>query len=347
MALHLLSGAGEVRVEGSGAGILRHNLTGSGEARVEGTGHLTFIRALAGAGEIRVEGEADLVPTLPTVLSVVPSSPTVLRMTFDEPMLNNTPLVDPANYTVTSLASGVSVAAVSVVAEAVTYPTFVDITTTEHTDGESYEASVSGITSQGAEPIDPVLNVGAYTGLGTDPQVAAAVALNATKIRVTFDEPMDLNGTELENPLNYTITPTGGGASVFVGSVVLPAGTNPSFVELVVSEMTDGGAYEVAVASAGPIRDAAFNPLDAGFDTAAFTGAGDAPLLLQIVPVSKTRVDVIFNETMKDNADIRDPSNYVWNNGLVTLSVLDFTVDTLRIVTTEQTEGLLYQLTIG
>lgn len=347
MALNILSGAGAIRVEGSGAGTLRHNLTGAGEVRVEGTGHLTFIRALTGAGAIRVEGQADLVPILPTVVSVVPSSPTVLRMTFDEPMLNNTPLVDPANYTITSLANGVPVAALSVVAEAVAFPTFVDITTTEHTDAESYQASVSGITSQGSEPIDPVLNVGAYTGIGADPQVAAAVALNATKVRVTFNEAMDLNGAELENPLNYTITPTAGGATVFVISVSVPAGVNPSFVELVVSEMTDGAAYQVEVASGGPIRDAAFNPLDAAFDTAAFTGAGDAPLLLRVVPLSKTRVDVSFNETMKDNADIRDPSNYVWDNGLVTLNVLDFAANTVKLVTTEQVEGTLYQLTIG
>lgn len=347
MPLHILTGAGDIRVESSGANIRRHNLTGAGTVRAEGTGHLTFNRALTGAGDISVEGAGDLVPVLPTVLSVVALSPTVLRMTFDEPMVNNVALVDPANYSIASLAAGVAIAAQSVVAEAVAFPTFVDIATTEHTDAESYEASVTGITSQGAEPIDPIFNVGAYTGIGTEPRVSAVVALNATKVRVTFDEPMDLNGDELENPLNYTIAPTGGGANVFVSSVVIPAGANPSFVELVTSEMTDGAAYEVAVDSTGPIRDAAFNPLDSGFDTAAFTGAGDAPELASIVPVSSTRVDVTFNETMKDNADIRDPSNYVWDNGLLTLDVLDFANDTVKLVTSEQVEGLLYQLTIG
>ncbi len=348
MALNILSGAGEIRVEGSGAGTLRHNFTGAGEVRVEGTGHLTFIRALTGAGEIQVEGEADLVPILPTVLSVVPSSPILLRMTFDESMLNNAQLVDPVNYSVNSLGSGVSVAALSVVAEAVTFPTFVDITTTEHTQSESYEASVTGITSEGSEPIDPILNIGSYTGLGIEPRVSSAVATNNIKIRVTFDEAMDRNGTELENPLNYTVTPTGGGASIFVSSVVLPVDdVNPAFVDLVTTEMTDGAGYSLAVNSSGPIRDAAFNPLDSGFDTAAFTGIGDAPELKSVVAVSSTRVDVIYNEIMKDNADIRDPSKYVWNNGLTTLSVLDFDVDTVKLVTSEQVEGLLYQLTIG
>lgn len=347
MALHILTGAGEIRVDSSATGILRHNMTSVGEVLVEGTAHLTFIRALTGAGEILIEGQADLVPILPTVLSVVPSSPTVLRMTFDEPMLNNAALVDPANYAVASLGAGVPIAMQSVVAEAVTFPTYVDLTTTEHTDAESYEASVSGITSQLGESIDPLFDTGAYTGIGLEPRVSSAIAINATKVRVTFDEPMDKNGTELGNPLNYTVVPTAGGASVFVSLVTLPVGVNPSFVELVITEMTDGEAYEVAVNSTGPIRDAAFNPLDNAFDTAAFTGAGDAPVLLRVVPISNTRVDVIFSETMKDNADIRDQSNYVWDNGLVTLSVLDFDGDTVKLATSEQVEGLLYQLTIG
>ena len=347
MALHLLTGAGEIRVEGAGAPTLRHNFSGAGEIRVEGTAHLTFMRALTGVGEIRVEGEADLVPIFPTVLSVVPSSPTVLRMTFDEPMVDDAAFSDPVNYSVSSLASGVSVAVLSVTPEAVAFPTFVDLATTEHTQGASYEASVSGITSQGSEPIDPVLNVGAYTGLGIKPRVSSAIALNATKVRVTFDEPMDRNGTELGNPLRYTITPTGGGAVVFVNSVVLPLDTNPSFVELVTTEMTDATGYDVAVDSTGLIRDAAFNPLDSAFDTASFTGIGDAPTLKAAVAISSSRVDVIFNETMKDSADIRDPAKYVWNNGLVSLNVLDFDVDTVKLVTSEQVEGLLYELTIG
>ena len=50
---------------------------------------------------------------------------------------------------------------------------------------------------------------------------------------------------------------------------------------------------------------------------------------------------------MKDNIDIRDATNYVWDNGLVTLSVLDFDNDTVKLATSEQVEGLLYQLTIG
>lgn len=346
MPLHILTGVCEVRAEGSGAGIRRHNMTGVGEVRIEGTGHLTFNRALAGVGDLLIEGTATLVPVLPTVLSVVPTSPTILRMTFDEPMQNNAALVDPGSYTVTSLAAGAPVAALSVVAEAVAFPTYVDISTTEHTQGESYEASVTGITSQGSEPIDPGFNVGAYAGLGTKPQVAAGVAVNATKVRVTFNEPMDLNGAELENPLNYTVTPTAGGASVFVASVEVPAGANPSFVELLTSEMTDGAAYEVAVNNTGPIRDAAYNPLDIGFDTAAFTGVGDAPELVRVEPLSSTRVDVVFSETMKDNPDIRDPSKYVWDNGLLTLGVLEFADDTAKLVTSEQVEGLLYQLTI-
>ena len=347
MAVHLLTGVGAIQVEGLGTKQLTHNLSGAGSVRVEGSGNVNMIHVLAGVGAVRVEGQADLVPVLPAVSSVTTSSPTAVRVVFDTPMQNDTALADPTNYTIVPLAGAVQIAVLSATPEAVANPTYVDLVTTEHTDSGSYQGEANNVFDEDGLPIDLLANTAAYTGLGNKPQVATAVAVSATKIRVTFNEPMDPNGTEIENPLNYSVIPTAGGASVFVRSVVLPIDTNPTFIELVTSEMTDGAAYETAVDSSGPIRDAAFNPLDSAFDTAAFTGVGVAPELFDVLSLSSTRVDVVFSENMKDNADIRNPNKYVWDNGLLTLSVLALEGTTVKLATTEQVEGLVYQLTIG
>lgn len=345
MATFNIAGSGGPQVGGAGDLRLRHNLVGAGGPLVGGAGALIAHHVLSGAGGPLVGGFGGLELTPPAFSSVVPTSSTTIRATFDSPMLNNLELSDPDNYDVSPTDGGAPVAVTAATPEGVAEPTYVDLVVTEMTDGEAYELAATTIEDTQGTEIDSTPFP--FTGVGVAPQVSSAVAVNSTKVRVTFNEPMDQNGNELANPDNYSITPTGAGAvSVFVNEVIAN-GVNPSSVELVTSEMTDGEPYSVEVDSSGPIRDAAYNPLDSGFDSALFTGAGEAPEVLRVVPISSTRVDVVFNEKMRDNADIRDPANYVWDQGLVTVSVLDFDDDTVKLVTTEQEPGLLYELTIG
>lgn len=337
--------SGGPRVGGSLLLRVRHNLTVDGGPRVGGSKNLNAGHNLIVGGGPRVGGQLGLELTPPAITTAVPSASTTIRLTFDTGMLNNLALADPLNYAINSTGAGVAVAVNAVVPEAVAEPTYVDLTVTEMTNGEPYAAVAQVIEDPAGVTIDPTPT--AFTGLGVAPRVSSAAAVNSTKVRVTFDEPMDRNGSELADLTNYSITPGGAGAvAVFINEVLF-TGLNPTVVDLVTSEMTDGEPYDLAVDTSGNIRDAAENPLDAGFATAVFTGAGDAPELFQVEPISSTRVDVTFNETMRDNADIRDPASYAWDNGLVTLSVLDFDTDTVKLVTSEQTEGLLYQLTIG
>lgn len=283
----------------------------------------------------------------PPTITVSVTGATTLRVNFSEAMADTAELDDPASYSVTRQTEGaVGVAVSSVTREAVTYPTYVDLVTTEHTDGADYEFNVgSGVVDQQGDPVeDPE----PYVGQGVQPQISSVVALNATKVRVTFDEPMDLNGGELTEATNYTITPqTVGAAAVVITSVTAGLGSTPSHVDLDTSEHTEGATYQVAVVTSGEIRDAAYNPIDPAGASDTYIGEGEAPTLVKVEAVSSTRVDLVFSETMRDNATIRDPAQYVWDNGLTTLAVLELDGDTVKLVTTEQTEGLLYTLTIS
>jgi len=282
----------------------------------------------------------------PPTISVSVTGATTLRVNFSEPMDDTTELDDPASYSVAVQTEGaVGVAVSSVTREAVTNPTYVDLVTTEHTDGADYELYVAAavVDLQGDYVEDP----DAYVGQGVQPQIASAVAVTARKIRVIFDEPMDRNDGELLKVANYAITPQSAGAIAVNINSVSTVGSTPSYVEVETTEHTEGASYQVSVVTSGEIRDAAYNSIDPAGASTTYTGEGDAPTLLQVKPVSSTRVDLVFSETMRDTPEIRDPAQYVWDNGLTTLAVLELDGDTVKLVTTEQTEGLLYALTIS
>src|SRR5690606_1945078 len=100
---------------------------------------------------------------------------------------------------------------------------------------------------------------------------------------------------------------TPGAATPYVQSVEVPEGiTYPTYIDLLVSEMTIGASYEVVVSTAGP-TDRALNTVDPAGNTAAFSGVGANPLVSRVEAVGRNRADVIFNEPMRSNADIRDP----------------------------------------
>lgn len=265
-------------------------------------------------------------------------------------MKNDAELVFPNNYAITVITAGAAAVLVnSVTPEGVGDPTFVDLGTTEMTDGKTYEMTVA----PGVQDTDD-LSVSApdqFTGQGVKPSVVSAMALSSQKVRVTFDEIMDALSGGLTDTANYTITPTTPGAGpVFVNAVVA-VGANPVAVDLTTSEQKEGASYDVQVDSTGPVRDAANNPVDSASDTAVLTGVGVKPTLLKVEAVGRTRVDLQFSEPMRDNPDIRTPGNYVWTPvppavGITTIAVLAIEEDIVKLVTDEQTPGEQYDLEI-
>jgi hypothetical protein len=280
---------------------------------------------------------------IPPVASVTVNSSVDLRVTFSEPMTNDVELIDPSNYSFTT-PDGVGILCNAVTPEGVAEPNYVDLVVTEMTEGAAYELFVNAaITDLDGSSVEESAD---FIGQGTKPRISSAVPQNSTTVRINFNEPMDPNAGQLINAANYSITPSGGAAPVNVNEVSA-FGPTPSWVDLLTSEMTDGGSYTCTVDTGGDIRDAARNPLDPGFASDSFTGVGQAPTVLRLVSQSSNRIDVVFSEPMTDNADIRNPANYAFDGGLAVLDVLEVEGDTVKLVTTDQNPDQLYTVTIG
>lgn len=286
----------------------------------------------------------------PEVASVVATGDTTIRVTFTEGMTDNAALNASDNYVLSPVSGGaVPLVIAQVQPEVATNPTYVDLTVNEMTDGATYRLAMSGTL---LDAVGNLLDTGApantvdFTGSGTLPDVTTAVVLAGNIIRINFSEGMRRD-SKLGNTANYLFTPvTAGAAQLFFSEVLVPNLAAPSFVEIEVTEMTDGATYDVTVNSgAGGPTDLGFNPISAS-DTASFTGEGEAPTIAQVIAVSKNRADVVFSEPMLNNVDINDPSKYTWDNGLVTEDVLEVTAQgVVKLATNDQVPGVLYTLT--
>lgn len=178
-------------------------------------------------------------------------------------------------------------------------------------------------------------------------KLVSVLAINSTRIRFIFDRAMKKDASLLA-PFNYPIaTITPGAANVTSNDVEPENVDEPTFVDVLTSEMTDGASYDGSVSAIGGPVDIEDTPMDAAANSGSLTGIGDPPGLLRVVPISENRSDVVFDEPMSDNADIRDVARYTWDNGLATISVLDVLPDgTVQLVTSDQTPGTLYTLTV-
>ena len=179
------------------------------------------------------------------------------------------------------------------------------------------------------------------------PRVLLASVVTAFKVRVTFDQEM-IEDSRLVDIANYAIVPVSAGALIAVENVTPETAVFPSFVDLDITEMTDGESYQVAVnAGAGSPASRFSIPLNVASAFAVFVGLGENPTVVSVEAISENRADVKFSESMFDNVDIRDPSNYVFDQGLSVTSVLDVDGDTVKLITTDQVPGILYNLVIG
>lgn len=290
----------------------------------------------------------------PVLVSVVPTSDTTIRVTFDEPLQEIAPLSDPDNYVLSPISIGAVVLVISqIVPEAIANPTYVDLTVNEMTDTADYRLAMSNaggdivdVPGNALDTVNPANTVD-FVGTGTLPDVASAEVIG-DRIRINFSEPMRRDAA-LELAANYLFTPvTPGATQLFFDSISLPPViAQPTFVEIEVSEMTDGATYDVTVNSgAGGPTDPGFNPISAT-DSATFLGEGIPPSVAQVIAVSKNRADVVFNEPMRNNADINNPAKYAFDNGLVTLDVLEVTsAGVVKLATSDQIPGILYTLVV-
>lgn len=177
--------------------------------------------------------------------------------------------------------------------------------------------------------------------------IANARALSNTKVRIDFTAPAldEASNPGLTDPSSYLFTVASPGAiEVVPQAIELPPGqVNPLFVEVIVTEHTDGAIYGVQLA-AGAILSAVGGA--SGGDVANYAGLGDSPIVDLVFATGENEVQVVFSESLFDNAAARNINNYVWDGGLATISVKDVSENIVTLETSDQTEGFLYNLTV-
>jgi len=178
--------------------------------------------------------------------------------------------------------------------------------------------------------------------------IANARALSATKVRIDFSvpaaDPTNGGNPALTNVASYVFTPISPGAvGVVPQSVDLPPGqTEPQYVEINITEHTDGAIYQVSLSSA--IQGA--NSEVGGGPAFSYAGKGASPVVERVFATSATEVIVFFDEQILDNPAANDVANYVWDHGISTVAVKSVIGNLVTLETTEQTEGELYLLTV-
>lgn len=242
----------------------------------------------------------------PQVSSAVATGEQSVRVTFSEPMKNNAALSTPANYVITPDGGSVARSVVSVTPEAVTDPTYVDLTL----DGEmtigtlNYNVSVSNVEDVAGNPIDVAHDDTDFDGAGSTPTVVSATSREETidKVQVVFSEEVkqvsESNPDDALNPANYAIV----GDSVV--SVLSVAGIDSKKVELTVSGQVAGGSYTVTVSN---VEDLADNAVQSPTNDAEYVVIQISGPIVEILPEDGTE-GYALDEYVTVN--VKDPEEY-------------------------------------
>lgn len=294
-------------------------------------------------GAVRVDGVFSFATSVPTTNPAVVSAEVVdantvdvifdREMIFDAVMLDLTSwLTDDPRLTVQAVKSAGAYRA--------------RLTLSEMRGSQTYKITApEGARSTEGLELDLDRLEATIVGLGRLPRVAGIELLSETRLRIRFDERMRDDGA-LRSAQSYAIAPTTGGAPVFVGAAV-PETVNGEIRSVVIAmtEQTNGGAYAITVS--GDVVDYIGNSVDPSFSTVAFTGRGVAPAVMRIDGLSANRLDVFFTEPIRRNPFSLATSTYTFNNGLSVLGVLAVDGNKVSLVTSPQTPGTTYTLSIG
>lgn len=183
-----------------------------------------------------------------TVESIVPSY-LGLRVVFTKGAVRNDALIDPATYQVTvdNPLVHFNIGVLSVTPEPdVTYPSYVDLTTTDCTNGGNYTFQIAAdglLESEDSTPSEPefmiaVTTIIQYLGVSVLPAVLSVIPLSSTQVKVIFSKYM-MQNQDLYTPANYVWT--GGVMTLSV------TGDTNSSVLLTTTEMVASQIYDLTV----------------------------------------------------------------------------------------------------
>lgn len=173
-----------------------------------------------------------------------------------------------------------------------------------------------------------------------------SVTMYTGKIRVVFDRGM-LKNDALTDISNYTIIrPTTDDVQPVINSITTENVDEPTWIELNCTEHTIGSTYQLAIATTNGPTDPELMPIDSSATPQNYTGVGAIPTIDTVASISANLIEVKFSESMLDEPAIRDHTNYSFDKGLTTVDVLNVDGDIVTIITSDQTPGELYTMTV-
>jgi hypothetical protein len=183
--------------------------------------------------------------------------------------------------------------------------------------------------------------------LRVSPRVVAITPITPGLMRVTFGEAMLLTSTLLE-VANWSISSINGAGARVTKIAPQPGTSTPLWLDFTTTEHTQGANYEAwCNGLLGFPVSAAGVPTSAGASRAPYIGLGEAPIISAVRAVGRNRADVVFGEPMDVNVALGTASRYLFDNGLVVVSVAAVSSDTVSLVTSDQTPNTLYVLTLS
>lgn len=169
-------------------------------------------------------------------------------------------------------------------------------------------------------------------------------AIASNVVRVEFNKPVDRT-VALQTIGSWRVNRlVSGVAFVSVLEVSLPEGVISS-VDLITSEMSDAGSYEVEIISTAVTS----NSVPVSSESASFSGVGESPEVVVVVATSSTTVEVRFSETIRNAGQVLDAATYFFTDPpgvLVVLEVLSISGNVVTLRTSEQDSEILYTLMI-
>lgn len=164
-----------------------------------------------------------------------------IRVTFDRGMKKDAKLYNRLNYAITPISPGAVAPYVEEVETPdVTAPEYVDLITSEHTDGATYDVVVNAYGPVGVDylRVDETRNTKSYVGVGDTPDIDSVVAISENRVDVIFTENMTIND-DIKNSSKYSFD---NGLSIL--SVLEVVGDT---VKLVTSDQVPGTIYTLTV----------------------------------------------------------------------------------------------------
>ena len=264
----------------------------------------------------------------------------IIEVTFNEAM-NTTDLAQESNYDIDeSLGAGVAteVDSIDVISDRSVWIWL----TVPMTIGETYRVTVSNVRDLANNEIGTA-NWADVIGVAIQTKLSQVEVLSETLLRAHFDKPMDRNDLLVLSYYTFSaVSP--GAATLYLQRATPPLDTYPTYVDLTISEMTDGKTYNLELSLS--MKDKWGNPISDSFNDKDFDGIGESPTVSQVIALSENRAQVVFSEVMRDNADLRDPAKYSFDKGLTVVSVLEVEGANVTLVTSDQTPNELYTLTV-